>query len=327
MYDRHDPYSRRDNRPQRTGFSKPIPRERDELGAEKGYEPIANFSLTLFKASNTLPNFILSPLTPQILLSYLTWTADGNTYKELTNAIGYGSPTTMQKLTRSLTRTGGNREIELATAFFHAPDMKLNEEFVYKSYRSADIVPVDFAKPVEAAKAIKKWSGEKMKGQLKLNDVSFDPSTKLALQSALYFKGKFYFTFNASLPGDFFPVKGGPAQSVQMMTMDKKFRWGKINDTTETPFAEWAAIPYMSDDSLLIILPNKDVDIDDAINRLTDDNMNVILENLGRDRFRAKVNFTMPKFKLQSTMSLVEPLKKVSGLTLSPTELFHNIHF
>lgn len=296
-----------------TGFSKPIPKDREQIGADQGYAPVVSFALDLFKASSSDANFVLSPLSPQILLTHLTWTADGNTYNELLRACGYGSPVPMQKLTRSLLSSGGDKELQIATAFFHAPDMNINEEFLRKSVSSADVIPVDFKNPSEAGKAITKWSTAKTKGQLKLNEISFAPSTKLAMQSALYFKGKFIFNFETAKPGDFFVQPGAPPVKAQIMQLNKKkFRWGEIKDGNGAIFAEWAAIPYMSEDSLVIILPNEDINIDLAIKLLDQTNMDVILDGLDREKTKANMNITMPKFKLQSTVNLVEPLKKVS---------------
>lgn len=53
-----------------TGYNKKIPDGRDQL-IESPTAVITNFAWNLFRFSNSQPNFVLSPLSPQILLSYL----------------------------------------------------------------------------------------------------------------------------------------------------------------------------------------------------------------------------------------------------------------
>lgn len=108
---------------QSTGFNRPIPRER-EREEYQGSRPVTDFAWNLFKSSNTQQNFVLSPLSPQILLSYLTWVADGATRSELMQAIGFGSPAHIQKLVSSMLSDSSNRELQIATAFFTSKEMR-----------------------------------------------------------------------------------------------------------------------------------------------------------------------------------------------------------
>lgn len=113
---------------QNTGFNRPIPKERDnELEENRGSDAVTEFALNLFKNSNKNEDFVLSPLSPQILLSYLTWVADGQTRYELANSVGYGSPFPLNKLVRSLLSDSSSRELNIATAFFTSKEMRLNK--------------------------------------------------------------------------------------------------------------------------------------------------------------------------------------------------------
>lgn len=101
----------------RTGYCVNIP-TRDLK--DTGRTSITNFGWKLFKHSNSQPNYVISPMTPQILLGYLGWLAEGDTRKEIVDAIGYGHPNIMQRLVDNILRDNKKREIQIASAFFVA---------------------------------------------------------------------------------------------------------------------------------------------------------------------------------------------------------------
>lgn len=106
---------------QSTGYSVAIPK-RDEY--DRGNRAISEFAWRLFKGSNTQSDYVLSPLSPQILLSYLAWVAEGRTREEIVFANGFGSPENILKTVDSLLSEGAKRELQIATAFFVSKDMK-----------------------------------------------------------------------------------------------------------------------------------------------------------------------------------------------------------
>lgn len=180
----------------------------------------------------------------------------------------------------------------------------INNEFKKGAEGHAEVVDVDFKQSEEASRAITRWTTSKTKGGLKLNPVSYPESTKIAMLSAIYFKGKFVYTFQPSKPG-IFNSPSGPIP-VQNMNMKQEFRYGKMHDV-----AEWVAMPYEGNDALVIILPFQNTTIDAVIEGLEYQYFRTILHGLDRDETKAKVNITLPKFKLSSFTNLVEPLKKV----------------
>lgn len=138
-----------------------------------------------------------------------------------------------------------------------------------------------------------------------MNDIQFSPATKIALTSAIYFKGKFVYTFQEAKPG-IFHSQNGPTQT-KMMTMKRKFSWGKVSN-----FAEWVAIPYESSDMLVIILPKNGANVDNVISSMSSVDLGNIIRDIETDTSKANVNLTLPKFKFESTTNLVEPLQRVS---------------
>jgi hypothetical protein len=69
----------------------------------------------------------------------------------------------------------------------------------------------------------------------------------------------------------------------------RKYRWGKIGD-----IAEWAAIPYESEDSLIIILPNKDQTLDRLIQAMNEQVLVDVLYDFDRDSSNVgELNFVL----------------------------------
>lgn len=161
-------------------------------------------------------------------------------------------------------------------------NFRLNQEFLDKSVASADVVNVDFKNTESASRTITKWAKQKTKGGLKLNEINYAPSTKIALTSAVYFKANWIFKFNPSSPG-IFETPSGPVQ-VDMMNMKRKFRWGKMGD-----YAEWAAIPYESEDSLVIILPNRGQSLENVINIMNEKSLIDVLYEFDRDSTNVRI--------------------------------------
>lgn len=111
-------------------FCRPIPNARDNFRGDRG---VTEFAWKLFKNSDTQANYALSPLSPQILLSYLAWVANGTTKSELVEANGYDSPQSIERTISSLTRHQSPdkpRELLISTAFFVSKDMR----YVYSMF-------------------------------------------------------------------------------------------------------------------------------------------------------------------------------------------------
>lgn len=108
-----------------TGYNKKIPDGRDQpIESPIAAAAITNFAWNLFRFSNSQQNYVLSPLSPQILLSYLAWVADGTTKNELLLSNVFSGPSQVQNIVKSMLADGSNRELQIATAFFHSVDMR-----------------------------------------------------------------------------------------------------------------------------------------------------------------------------------------------------------
>lgn len=106
-------------------YCREVPSEREQQESRYDYQDLTDFQLRLFQNSNDKPNYVISGLSPQMLFSYLNWGADGKTREELKNAKIPGAPRQIQRLVnRMVGDDDDGRQMKIATAIFHAKDMK-----------------------------------------------------------------------------------------------------------------------------------------------------------------------------------------------------------
>lgn len=152
----------------------------------------------------------------------------------------------------------------------------MNEAFTQKTTGKIDVVSVDFANADTARETITEWAASKTKSGLDLKDLNFPASTKIALTSAMYYKDSWTYTFHPAGPRTFKTPTGD--KTVDMMFMKKKFKSGNLGD-----YARWVAVPYESDDSLIIILPHENSTVDKVINQMDEQTFNQIMLDLDGD--------------------------------------------
>ena len=150
---------------------------------------------------------------------------------------------------------------------------------------------------------------------------SIDGNTKLVLVNATYFKGDWQFKFDKSKTqkGDFHV---SPTKIVQTDMMHSKGEYRMLHSVIDLKGASALDMPYKGMClSMIFLLPIKHWDIhtkrykhsslsdlEKAISKVTD--LNSIL-TFGQ---KTNVKVTLPRFKLESTIDLIKPLKQL-GLT------------
>lgn len=142
---------------------------------------------------------------------------------------------------------------------------------------------------------------------------SIDPQTKLFLMNALYFNGTWLNKFPKTERGAFY-VSGQPPirSSVNMMFLTKELRNGNTRSDDSAHGMTWIELPYDGDRmSMILFLPNEQFQLDRELRRFTAQDLLTILTEIEQDE-PSKVKLQLPEFKAETTVSLVEPLKKVS---------------
>lgn len=169
------------------------------------------------------------------------------------------------------------------------------------------MIQTDFRNPQRFSSQYNSWASGKTKNQLPAVRFTPDPLSKMIMSSAVYFKGGWIYKFNPAPNGDFNTPAG--RKSVPMMTLKKKLPYGTIGD-----MAEWISIPYNSTDSMVVILPKQQISLDGFIQNIDKSQINRIVDSIGTSDQYANINLTMPKFKIETSASLVKPLQQM-GIT------------
>lgn len=123
------------------------------------------------------------------------------------------------------------------------------------------------------------------------------------MTSVVYFAAKWLYSFNPAKNELFY---GNTDRPVKMMSIKKKFNYGHIDR-----LAQWVSVPYDSAESMVIVMPDERLSLDNMIKSMTEGVFLNITENIFKEETQANVDLTMPTFSISSLVSLVEPFRKV----------------
>ena len=179
------------------------------------------------------------------------------------------------------------------------PDfLKRNKEF-YK----AEVKTLNFSNPSSVG-IINKWVEEKTYGKIRKIVDNIDESKILYLINAIYFKAAWTFPFMESATDDrtFYFENGGTKQVKMMHGLEHQYSYYRDSD--------FEAIRLQYDGcgfSMYVFLPAKDVGLSKFLSLVTAENMTI-----WRNRLKSQKGLiSLPRFKFEFEMNLVEPLKKM----------------
>lgn len=169
----------------------------------------------------------------------------------------------------------------------------------------AEVHKVDFEKNGQAAiDVINRWTNEKTQGKIaKVFDQPLDPLTRLVLLNAIYFKGTWQTQFNESNTSKK-PFYNGGVNEVQVDTMSGEFlaQHGVYSDMD----VEVVDLPYRGlDFSMTVLLPTQRDGVEALKRNLTVETLQHLIGRLAERR----VDVQLPKFKLETSYELKEPLQ------------------
>ena len=171
-----------------------------------------------------------------------------------------------------------------------------------KNYFDAEVRALDFRKP-EAIRIINSWVNSKTSGKIKDVINYIDESTMLFLINAIYFKSNWTYEFNKNLTkDDYFNLTDGSKLSCKMMNQSGDISY------FETSEFQAADLPYSNRQfHMSIFLPKEYISIDSVIAT-----WNPINWKIWVSQFRTTFgNLSLPKFKLEYRLSLVNTLKSM----------------
>ncbi|KAF9596851.1 hypothetical protein IFM89_013899 [Coptis chinensis] len=257
-------------------------------------------------------NFVFSPCSIQLALSFLTNGSSGSTLKELLTFLEAQNLDDLNsvawKFIETLTgSTDGGPILSFVGGVWVDQSRTLKPTFITLAERiyKAKAESVDFRnKAIEITEEVNKWAEEATNGLIKsVIPHPLDPDTVLVLANALYFKGRWMKPFRKSATKDSkFNLLDGNSVEVPFVTSHDNQRIDTFEDF------KVLGLPYKSSKdnkatfSMYIILPNKV------------DGLWPIIEQVGSDPlFLEKyVQVTLLEYSMNSIMLLLYKLQTVN---------------
>ena len=243
-----------------------------------------------------------------------------NEFKDLVKN-GFKDALTLLKANESFTLNAANR-------IYYSGGLDKSYLQSTQDYFLAKPIGMNFGEAEKSRTAINQWveeqTNEKIQELIAKGDI--DGNTKLVLVNAIYFKGDWQFKFDKSKTrkGDFYV---SPTQTVQTDMMISSGTYGVLREIKNLKGADALDMPYKGKRlSMILLLPAKQgptcrarhclpnqgkrdlEDLEKAMSKVTD------LNSILKFEQESAVEVTLPSFKLESELDLVEPLKQL-GMT------------
>ncbi|XP_022837409.1 serine protease inhibitor 77Ba-like [Spodoptera litura] len=293
-------------------------------------EKIGNFSIEiLFHTSKTLQegdNFIMSPITVWSVLAVIAEGAAGDTRNEINNVLRLSARnkestrTGFRNITQWLQVNTGTVKLAKINAIFVDKDRLPLPEFteISKNYYQTEMVTLDFKDSARSANILNQAISNITHGKIpNMVDASYFQDSQMVLTSALYFKGQWAMPFNASstekMP--FYDSKGQKIGEVNMMYNRHTYPFSNIKQLQ----ARVIELPYGNENrlSMLIMLPNPGVSLEDMFSNFKNVNLDTFFEELrvSKEEYSDdEVDCYIPRFKIQSDIDLTNVLKNRLGI-------------
>ncbi|KAI4454120.1 serine protease inhibitor serpin [Holotrichia oblita] len=244
------------------------------------------------------------------LLSLAYQGAAGETYTSLQKSLGVpNSNETALAYKRSLDdlNSAKNITISIANKIYVQDNFRVKADFrsTAQTYFDADIERIDFSENIAAANEINDWVKKKTnnKIQIVVDPFNFRERILGIFLNAIYFKGTWLWRFKKDATrSQTFYVSEDQTISHPMMRQTASFDYAENGELD----AKILKMNYKNERfSMIIFLPNSKMGINDLEKKIS----NIDLNNL-RTR-KADVKVTLPKFKIESTIPLEDPLKNL----------------
>ena len=144
-----------------------------------------------------------SPLSLSLALAMAAEGAEGDTWQQFRDVVGWGAATKedlgayYMKMTEGLVKADANVQFTSANSFWAAKNFPLKEDYasLLKRYFAAESYTVDFSQPA-TLKQINGWCSDKTDGKIPQMLDDLDPRTALMLINALLFKAPWQLTWD-----------------------------------------------------------------------------------------------------------------------------------
>jgi len=243
--------------------------------------------------------------------------ASGNTKKQMSEVLYFNLPDdelhfAFSKLNSILNTPKSDFQLAIANSLWGQINYPFQEDFLdlVKKYYSAGFNLVDFVDEINREKArneINKWVEDRTNQKIRelIHKEDLNPMTRLVLVNAIYFKGKWKYTFNKEETREMpFFLNENKTLKVSMMHQINEFNY------YEDKNLQAIELPYSGNElSMVVILP-KERNLSKIEKNLTYD----MLNSISRSMEKEKVDLYIPRFKIEKRYILNEALMKL-GMT------------
>lgn len=274
-------------------------------------QTIEGMNLHSLELSKTLydrgENLFCSPLSLSTALAMTYAGANGKTLEEYETVMHYPGEQTfgeIKSFSDRLNHLGkfGNVSLNIDNALWFR--MQLKPDFVTRMKESfgASFYPLTGAKPIN------EWANEKTKGRIPkvLEETDITPDIRLVLTNAIYFKGKWKSTFDSARTHDApFYQSDGEKKDCKLMYQKSAFKYLENNNY------QAIELPYSGEEVVMqVFLPSQNSNVKSLLSQLKPEDLDLLEKSYAQD-----VNVFLPRFKMETSYDLIEPLKSM-GLNL-----------
>ena len=187
--------------------------------------------------------------------------------------------------------------IRIVDRMYSAEDLNVKEKFLdtLKNYFSSTVERVDFSESEEAAGKINKFVSDQTNGLIEefFQADAFNSDTRLVLLNAIYFKGTWKIPFNTySTTTSLFNIDHLRQANYSAMAVEDDFKVIRFDNLR----SNMLELPYKDGKtSMVVVLPDKDIDIGQVESRLEETGMEEMLEQLSATDITTRVKVVFPK--------------------------------
>ncbi|XP_019385526.1 PREDICTED: serpin E3 isoform X1 [Crocodylus porosus] len=278
-------------------------------------ELMTEFAINLYQQladPENRTNLIISPASVIISLELLQFGAQGNTFAQLENALGFNIHDErvqdfMRAVHEEMTNTSQGTVVQLACALFIQASVHLSPFFIEHAtlWANSSLQQTNFSEPNRTAAQISEWVSSNI-GDEEADSISLErassPLNQIAVVSTLYFKSmwqkKFFFTDTQPLA---FTTAEGFILKVPTMYQTADVNYGQFHTASLEQFSV-IELPYLGETvSMFVVLPSdRRTSLSHIESHLSAKTITLWANNLKR----IKMDIFLPRFSIQSHFDL-----------------------
>ncbi|NWW52528.1 SERP3 protein, partial [Pedionomus torquatus] len=270
------------------------------------------FAISLYRhvsQAENRTNLVISPASVAVSLELLQFGAQGNTFTELQDALGYNvhGNNFLHTVYEGATDSSQGTVVQLACSFFVDAGVQLSPHFAARAGRWANssLQQTNFTDPNRTSAQIEEWITSNLGGgdvDGMLLESAGSPLSQVTLVSTMYFKSmwqkKFSFMDTQMLP---FTTAEGSTLKVPTMHHTAEVNYGQFRTAALETF-NVVELPYLGEKlSMFLVLPtHRRTSLSQIESHLSAKTVNLWAISLKR----MKMDIFLPRFSIQSLFDL-----------------------